>query len=120
MDQDPFSQRFRQLPPSVRRRITRLARRGELVDDPREAEFVHGYLRRVIPRLRPSPGRVIVRFVFLAVFAAGLVWNIRSGDLAASLLYGAGLAFNLGMYAVFEPWLLTRLQRTSQANDWPI
>ena len=120
MDQDPFPSRFRQLPPEVRKRITRLARSGEVIADPREAEFVHAYLRRIVPRLRPSLGRVTWRFVFLAIFIAGLVWNIRSGDVVAGILYGAGLAFNLAAYAVFEPWFLTRLERTARANEWPI
>ena len=120
MDDDPFPHRFRQLPPQLRRRVIRLARSGEPIDDPREAEFVRAYLRRMIPRLRPTTGRFVWRFVLLALFIAGLLYSLRQGDLAGIILYAAGLGLNLGAYAGFEPWLLTRLERTARANEWAI
>jgi hypothetical protein len=120
MDQDPFPQRFRQLPPQLRRRVVKLARSGEQIDDPREAEFVRGYLRRMIPRLRPSMGRFVWRFVLLAIFIAGLLYSLRQSDVPGIVLYAAGLGFNLGAYAGFEPWLLTRFERTARANEWAI
>lgn len=104
---------WRALDHRTRWRLRRVAWKGTVSDDPREAELVTYFARE---QLRRYPAQIVLHVVVIAGVTASLLLNLSRGGNGLAVVYAGLLVFDSVVLGFTLRWHRC-LQRAAQQNE---